>query len=181
MKTKLKLLMLSHPKALANRLNAQLSTGPKTSRGKRASSKNSTKHGLNIEVDFESSDEYASLKFLLAEEGYSSIEASDIATSLLNYRRVMDSCYETYTKTKEVNESTWNMNLLAMHVGLKAISKESFVTAAQLQSTMRLFARVQRDEQRLGGPISRRIADCHKLIRYQRNAISRLSKAICLE
>jgi len=38
--------MLSHPKILANRLNSQLSTGPKTSRGKRVSSKNSIKHGL---------------------------------------------------------------------------------------------------------------------------------------
>jgi len=42
---------------------------------------------------------------------------------------------------------------------------------------IRLFARAQRDEWRLGGPVFRRTADCHKLIRYQRNAISRLSKA----
>ena len=90
MKTKLKLLMLSHPKTLANRLNAQRSTGPKTSLGKRVSSKNSTKHGLNVEVDFESSDEYASLKSLLAKEGYSSFDAADIAANLLNYRRMID-------------------------------------------------------------------------------------------
>ena len=170
--------MLSHPKALANRLNAQLSTGPKTSRGKRVSSKNSIKHGLNVEIDFESSDAYASLKSLLAKEGYSSFEAADIAANLLNYRRVMDAYYETYTKTKEVDESNWNMNLAAMRIGLKRMSKDSPVTAAELQSTMRLFARVQRDERRQGGPVSRRTVDCHKLIRYQRHSISRLSKAI---
>ena len=61
MKIKLLILMLNSPKALANRLNAQLSTGPKTSRGKRISSKNSIKHGLNVEIDFESSDAYTSL------------------------------------------------------------------------------------------------------------------------
>ena len=170
--------MLSHPKILANRLNAQLSTGPKTSRGKRVSSKNSTKHGLNVEIDFESSDAYASLKSLLAKEGYSSFEAADIAANLLNYRRVMDAYYETYTKIKVVDEFNWNMHLPGVHRALKEMAKGSEVTATELRSTMRLFARVQRDERRLGGPVFRRTADCHKLIRYQRNAIARLSKAI---
>ncbi|CAC9963325.1 hypothetical protein BHECKSOX_1380 [Bathymodiolus heckerae thiotrophic gill symbiont] len=110
--------MLSRPKIVANRLNAQLSTGPKTSLGKRVSSKNSTKHGLNVEIDFESSDAYTYLKSLLTGEGYSSFEAADIAANLLNYRRVMDAYYETYTKTKEVDEFNWNMNLVAMGIGL---------------------------------------------------------------
>ena len=170
--------MLSHPKILANRLNAKLSTGPKTSRGKRVSSKNSTKHGLNVEIDFESTDAYASLKSLLTKEGYSSFEAADIATSLLNYRRVMDAYYETYTKTKEVNEFNWNMDLVAMGIGLRGMYKDSPLSASEAQSMARIFARLQRDEHRQGGPVSRRTADCHKLIRYQRNAISRLSKAV---
>ena len=178
MKTKLLLLMLSHPKTLANRRNAQRSTGPKTSLGKRVSSKNSTKHGLNVEVDFESSDEYASLKSLLAKEGYLSFEAADIATSLLNYRRVMDVYYDAYTMTKEVDEFTWNIRLPGVHRALKEMSKGSEVTASETLSVLRVFARSQRNERRLGSPIFRRTADCHKLIRYQRNAIARLSKAV---
>ena len=170
--------MLSRLKIIANRLNAHLSTGPKTSRGKRVSSKNSTKHGLNVEIDFESSDTYASLTSLLAKEGYSSFEAADIATSLLNYRRVMDAYYEIYTKTKEVDESTWDMNLVAMGIGLRLMAKDSDVTASETLSVLRVFARSQRNERRLSSPIFRRTADCHKLIRYQRNAISRLSKAV---
>ncbi len=170
--------MLSHPKALANRLNAQLSTGPNTSHGKRVSSKNSIKHGLNVEIDFESSDAYASLKSLLTKEGYSSFEAANIAANLLNYRRVMDAYYDAYTKTKEVDESTWDMNLVAMGIGLRLMAKDSEVTASETLSVLRVFARSQRNERRLGSPFFRRTADCHKLIRYQRNAISRLSKAI---
>lgn len=170
--------MLSRPKIFANRLNAQLSTGPKTSHGKRVSSKNSIKHGLNVEIDFESSDEYTSLKSMLAEEEYSSFEAADIATSLLNYRRVMDAYYETYTKTKEVDESTWDMNLEGIYTSLRSMAKGSEVTASETLSVLRVFARSQRNERRLGSPVFRRTADCHKLIRYQRNAISRLSKAI---
>ena len=33
-------------------------------------------------------------------------------------------------------------------------------------------------ERRKGGPVSRRSSDTHKLIRYQRNGIARLSRAI---
>jgi hypothetical protein len=40
------------------------------------------------------------------------------------------------------------------------------------------FASMQRQEQRKGGPVSRRSSDSHKLIRYQRNGISRLSRAV---
>jgi hypothetical protein len=169
--------MLNHPKTLSNRHNAQRSTGPKTSLGKQVSSKNSIKHGLNVEVDFESSDAYASLQSLLVEEGYSPF----VATSLLNYRCVMDAYYETYTKTKEVDESTWDMNLAGIYMGLRSMAKGSEVTASETLSVLRVFARSQRNERRLGSPVFRRTADCHKLIRYQRNAISRLSKVISSE
>jgi len=77
--------MPSPPKTLTNRRNAQRSTGPKSDLGKLASSRNSRKHGLNIQVDFESSEVYASLKLLLSEEDFSSFMAADIATSLLHY------------------------------------------------------------------------------------------------
>ena len=170
--------MLSRLKALTNRRNAQLSTGPKTSRGMRVSSKNSIKHGLNVEIDFESSDTYVSLKSLLAKQGYSPFEAADIATSLLNYRRVMDVYYETYTKTKEVDEPTWDMNLEGIYASLRFMAKGSEVTPSETLSVLRAFVRSQRNERRQGGPIFRRTVDCHKLIRYQRHSISRLSKAI---
>ena len=171
-------MILSRLKTFTNRRNAQRSTGPNTSHGKRVSSQNSRKHGLNVEVDFESSDSYASLRSLLTEEGYSPFEAADIATSLLNYRRVMDAYYEAYTKTKEVDESTWDMNLEGIYAGLRSMAKGSEVTPSETLSMLKVFARSQRNERRQGGPVSRRTVDCHKLIRYQRHSISRLSKAI---
>ena len=169
--------MLSRLKTLTNRLNAQKSTGPNTSHGKRISSRNSIKHGLNVKVDFESSDTYTSLKSLLVKQGCSPFEAADIATSLLNYRRVMDAYYESYTQPEEVDEFNWNMHLPGVYRALKEMSVSS-VTAGELQGVNRVFARLQRDERRRGGPVFRRTVDCHKLIRYQRHSISRLSKAI---
>ena len=177
MKIKPLLLMLSRLQTLTNRRNAQKSTGPNTSHGKRVSSQNSRKHGLNVEVDFESSDAYASLKSLLVKQRRSPFEAADIATSLLNYRRVMDAYYESYTQSEEVDEFNWNMHLPGVYRALKEMSVSS-VTAGELQGVNRVFARSQRDERRRGGPVFRRTVDCHKLIRYQRHSISRLSKAI---
>ena len=58
--------------------------------GKRASSQNSRKHGLSSAPDFESSIEYQALVDLIAEEGFSAFACADIASGLLNYRRVMD-------------------------------------------------------------------------------------------
>ena len=77
-------------RSLANRRNALKSTGPKSVSGKRASSQNSRKHGLNSAPDFESSIEYQMLVELIAEEGFAAFTCADIAAGLLNYRRVMD-------------------------------------------------------------------------------------------
>jgi hypothetical protein len=166
------------PKTHTNRRNAQRSTGPTSTEGKWASSQNSRKHGLNIQVDFESSDVYVSLKLLLSEEGFSSFMAADIATSLLNYRRVMDAYYDVYTRSKPVSDYLWNVDLVEFHSALMELSVGTPATAANVRSSTRLVARLQRNEYRQGTPIVRRTVDFHKLIRYQRHAISRLSKAI---
>jgi hypothetical protein len=166
------------PKTHTNRRNAQRSTGPTSTEGKLASSQNSRKHDLNIQVDFELSDVYVSLKLLLSEEGFSSFMAADIATSLLNYRRVMDAYYDVYTRSKPVSDYLWNVDLVELQSALMELSVGTPATAANVRSSTRLVARLQRNEYRQGTPIVRHTVDCHKLIRYQRNAISRVSKAI---
>jgi len=170
--------MSSRLKALANRSNAQRSTGPKTTRGKLASSQNSRKHGLNVQVDFESSDDYTSLKSLLAEEGYSPFVAAAIAAGLLNYRRVMDAYYDTYTSPEPGNELILDMSVKDSLPIFRAMLNEWGSESSEVRKMESLFAGVQKQEQDRGGQVSRRTADSHKLMRYQRNAISRLSKAV---
>ena len=78
--------MTTNPRrSLANHRNALKSTGPRSASGKRASSQNSRKHGLNSTPDFESSSEYRALVELIAEEGFSAFVCADIASSFLNY------------------------------------------------------------------------------------------------
>ena len=165
-------------RSLANQCNALKSTGPRSAAGKRASSQNSRKHGLNSAPAFESSLEYQALVGLIAEEGFSAFACADIAAGLLNYRRVMDVYYDTYTSPEPVDEFMRDMSVK----GSIPIFRELLIPSGSKPQDVRgmaaFFARMQRQERRKGGLVPRRSADTHKLIRYQRYAIARLSRAI---
>ena len=163
---------------LANQCNAFKSTGPRSTAGKRASSQNSRKHGLNSAPDFESSSEYRALVELIAEEGFSTFACADIAAGLLNYRRVMDAYYDTYTSPEPVDEFLRDVNVKASNPIFSELLSPSGSKPQDVREMAAFFARMQRQERRKGGPVSRRTADAHKLIRYQRNGIARLSRAI---
>ncbi len=169
---------INHHRNLTNRCNALKSTGPRSVAGKRTSSQNSRKHGLNSAPDFESSFEYQALVDLLAEEGFSAFACADIASGLLNYRRVMDACYDTYTSPEPVDEFIRDANVKASNPIFREMLSASGSDPQDVRDMAAFFASMQRQERRKGGPVSRRSADTHKLIRYQRNGIARLSRAV---
>jgi hypothetical protein len=171
-------LTMNHRRNLANRCNALKSTGPRSVAGKRASSQNSRKHGLNSAPDFESSSEYRDLVELIAEEGFSGFACADIAAGLLNYRRVMDAYYDTYSSPEPVDEFLRDANMRVSNPIFSELLIPSGSEPQDVRDMAAFFARMQREERRKGGPVSRRSADSHKLIRYQRNAIARLSRAV---
>ena len=170
--------MQSHRRSLANQCNAHKSTGPKSVAGKRASSQNSRKHGLNSAPDFESSIEYQALVELIAGEGFSAFACADIASSFLNYRRVMGAYYDTYTSPEPVDEFLRDVNVKASNPIFSELLSPSGSEPQDVREIATFFADIQRQERSKGGPVSRRSADSHKLIRYQRNGISRLSRAV---
>ncbi|MDA8598839.1 hypothetical protein N9L44_08135 [Porticoccaceae bacterium] len=168
----------SHRRNLSNQFNALKSTGPRSASGKRASSQNSRKHGLNSAPDFESSSEYRALVDLIAEEGFSAFACADIASSLLNYRRVMDAYYDTYASTEPVDEFLRDVDVKASIPIFRELLSPSGSEPQDVRDMAAFFASMQRQERRKGGPVSRRSADTHKLIRYQRNGIARLSRVV---
>ena len=171
--------MTTNPRRnLANRCNALKSTGPKSVSGKRASSQNSRKHGLNSAPDFESSMEYQALVDLIAEEGFSAFACGDIAAGLLNYRHVMDAYYDTYNSPEPVNEFMHDMSVKGSIPIFREMLSESGSEPQDVREMAAFFASMQRQERRKGGPVPRRSMDTHKLIRYQRNGIARLSRAV---
>ena len=169
---------MSHRRSLTNRCNALKSTGPRSAAGKTVSSQNSRKHGLNSAPDFESSSEYEALVALIAGEGFSAFACADIAAGLLNYRRVMDAYYDTYTSPEPVNEFRRDMNVKASIPIFRELLSPSGSEPHDVRGMAAFFADMQRQERRKGGPVSRRTTDSHKLIRYQRNGIARLSRAV---
>ena len=169
---------MNHRRSLANQCNALKSTGPRSAAGKRASSQNSRKHGLNSAPDFESSSEYRALVELIAEEGFSAFACADIAAGLLNYRRVMDAYYDTYTSPEPVDEFLRDVDVKASIPIFRELLSPSGSEPQDVREMAAFFASMQRQERRKGGPVPRRTADSHKLIRYQRNGIARLSRAV---
>ncbi|MDC0013707.1 hypothetical protein OAD96_01750 [Pseudomonadales bacterium] len=169
---------MNHRRNLANQCNALKSTGPKSATGKRVSSQNSRKHGLNSAPDFESSLEYKALVDLIAGEGFSAFVCADIAAGLLNYRRVMDAYYDTYTSPEPVDKFLRDMDVRASIPIFRELLIPSGSKPQDVKEMATFFADMQRQERRKGGPVSRRSMDTHKLIRYQRNAIARLSRAV---
>ena len=170
--------MPNRPRNLTNRCNALKSTGPRSTAGKRASSQNSRKHGLSSAPDFESSIEYPALVDLIAEEGFSGFACADIAAGLLNYRRVMDAYYDTYASPEPVDEFLRDANMKASNPIFSELLSPSGSEPQDVREMPAFFASMQRQERRKGGQGSRRSADTHKLIRYQRNGIARLSRAV---
>ena len=146
--------------------------------GKRTSSQNSSKNGLNNAPDFESSPDYRALVDLIAEEGFSSFACADIAAGLINYRGVMDVCYDTYTSPEPVNEFLRDVNLKASIPIFRELLSPLGSEPQDVQEIGAFFVSMQRQERRKGGPVSRRSSDTHKLIRYQHNGIAQLSRAI---
>ena len=169
---------ISHRRSLANQSNALKSTGPRSVAGKRASSQNSRKHGLNSAPDFESSSDYRALVDLIADEGFSAFGCADIASSLLNYRRVMDAYYDTYTSPEPIDEFLRDVDVRASIPVFRELLSPSGSEPQDVREMAAFFADMQRQERRKGGPVSRRTDDSHKLIRYQRNGIARLSRAV---
>jgi len=163
--------------AKANRINAKRSTGPRSMLGRAISSQNSIKHGLNRAVDFENGDRFDTLLKLVKDDGYSHDKAHSIVLAILSHRRVMDIYCDIYAQPEEVDESTQDVSLAAMRLGLRRIAKGSEVVAYEIQSMARILMRSHNERHQVKSVFSR-LADCQKLMRYQRNAISRLSKAI---
>ena len=169
---------INYHRNVTNRCNALKSTGPRSASGKWTSSQNSRKHGLSCAPDFESSIEYQKLVDLIAEEGFSAFACADIAAGLLNYRRVMDAYYDTYTSPEPVNEFRRDMSVKGSIPIFRELLSPSGSAPQDVRDMAAFFASMQRQERRKGGPVSRRSADSHKLISYQRNGIARLSRAV---
>ena len=90
----------------------------------------------------------------------------------------MDAYYDAYTSPEPVDEFLRDVKVKASNPIFSEILSLSGSEPQDVREMAAFFASMQRQERRKGGRVSRRSADTHKLIRYQRNGIARLSRAV---
>ena len=127
--------MKSQKQAVANRRNAQQSSGPKSDGGKRRSSVNATKHGLTAPL--ESSGWAPQLEtiaqLLMERESLSEIKANELARCILEYERNVSYQRELYEMMvqgrKPVFDTAgvgWENFIIATHLELGVSSKDNY-------------------------------------------------------
>jgi hypothetical protein len=168
--------VISLEKLLANRNNAQRSTGPKSKAGKQRVANNALSHGLSVKCEHDENPIYQALLSVLVDEGYESDSAQEIALALAEYRRVMDAYYQTYCDIPPLDDF-YEMSPDAItdamfeFVGGKVSARETIQVANKL-ITMR------NDEHRDGTESMRHGTHMKRFIRYQRKAAAQVGKAL---
>ena len=175
---------ISVEKLVANRANAQKSSGPQTKAGKLRSAKNALKHGLGAQSSNSSQnppllDHFPELKSYqqeLTNLGYSDTQSDEIIEALLTARQVTEAKHSAYTD--RLNEKRLaNMTLQ----GLVSLLREFGDPAARVTPTERakvaalLFKQVQRDND-LSGLLFEKFEAHRKLMRYEQRAFYQLRK-----
>ena len=175
---------ISVEKLVANRANAQKSSGPQSRAGKLRSSKNALKHGLGARSSNPSQNpplldhfpELESYQQELTSLGYSDAQSDEIIEALLTARQVTEAKHKAYTD--RLNEDRLaNMTLKR----LISLLREFGDPAATVTPTERarvaalLFKQVQKDNS-LSGLLFEKFEAHRKLMRYEQRAFNQLRK-----
>ena len=167
---------MSQKQILANKVNAKFSTGPRSLKGKRRSSENSIKHGLNTAFEPTADPRFHFFVEQFVADGHEDDHAHQLASAFLTHRRVMDALPTQYDMPKEV----FGMAEIEMieeiesqvEFGMRTLTKKDRNTIA---SFLRRFNRVN---QRLGSEVEQRVKRLAALARYQQKTVSQLAKLI---
>jgi hypothetical protein len=177
-------LKISVEKLVANRANAQKSSGPQTRVGKLRSARNALKHGLGAQSSNSSQNpsllnHYPELKSYqqeLISLGYSDTQSDEIIEALLTARQVINAKQNAYTD--RLNEERLGDMTLE---GLTSLLREFGDPAARVTPTERarvaalLFKQVQKDND-LSGLLFEKFDAHRKLMRYEQQAFNQLRK-----
>ena len=175
---------ISVEKLVANRANAQKSSGPQTRAGTLRSARNAPKHGLGAQSSnalqnpslLNHFPELESYQQELTSLGYSDAQSQEMVEALLTARQVIEAKHSAYTDRLN-EERLANMTLK----GLISLLREFGDPAATVAPTERarvaalLFKQVQKDND-LSGLLYEKFEAHRKLMRYEQRAFNQLRK-----
>ena len=175
---------ISVEKLVANRANAQKSSGPQTRAGKLRSSKNALKHGLGAQSSYSSQnspvlDHFPELKSYqqeLTNLGYSETQSDEIIEALLTARQVAEAKHSAY-KDRLNEERLGDMTPEAVASFVREMEDQlSTVTPMErARVVVLLFNQVQKDND-LSGLLFEKFEAHRKLMRYEQRAFNQLRK-----
>ena len=172
--------IISPERLLANRNNATLSTGPKSKKGKLKVGKNAISHGLNQASNYSDNPLYKTLLLIIETEEFDAGDTETIAMAIVDYRKVMDAYYESYTKTPDENNIYLcnESDISEAMYGMAEDARDN-VTNEEIQAVIRLLNNSTKQEQNKGLSPMRIGTKLKRFIRYQRKSAASISKAIC--
>ena len=168
--------MISLEKLLANRNNAQRSTGPKSKAGKQRVANNALSHGLSVKCEHDENPIYQSLLSMLVDEGYEGDAAQEIALALAEYRRVMDAYYQTYCDIPLIGD-IYEISPDAITDAMFEFAEGKVSSRETIQVANKLIT-VRNNEHREGTQSMRNGTHMKRFIRYQRKAAAHVGKAL---
>ncbi len=176
---------ISVEKLVANRANAQKSSGPLTREGKLRSAKNAVRHGLSISSNLSSNStpspsslpaDFHGYSQELTTAGYSSSQAKDLIEALLNSRQVIEAKHEAYTdRLSEERMSNYSMAALREYVQEMAKPGSGVTNNEMRRITMLLYFQVLKDTD-TAGLLYEKFEAHRKLMRYEQRAFNQLRK-----
>jgi len=177
-------LKISVEKLVANRANAQKSSGPQTRAGKLRSSMNSLKHGLGAQSPNSSQNlsllnhfpELESYEQELISLGYSDAQSEEIIESLLTARQVIDAKHNAYTdRLNEERLGDMTPEAVASFVREMEDPLLTVTPMERARVVALLFKQVQKDND-LSGLLFEKFEAHRKLMRYEQRAFNQLCK-----
>jgi hypothetical protein len=152
------------------------STGPISKRGKERSARNAVKHGLNVATTHTSDPQFQQIAGNLLALGYGYEQTVEATNALLEFRRVMTVYSETFWGTEFTGDHFMEVAERLDHVHYSTLGYQRKSDLVEAQS---LFRSVAKWDLKHGDLTGKRAALLYPLCRYQRKAVSRLSKALC--
>jgi hypothetical protein len=177
-------LKISVEKLVANRANAQKSSGPQTRAGKLRSAKNALKHGLSAQSSNSSQNSslfnhFPELKCYqqkLISLGYSIAQSEEIVEALLTARQVIDAKHNAYTDRLN-EERLGDMTLEAVASFVREMEDPlSTVTPMERARVVALLLKQVQKDNDLSGLLFEKFDAHRKLMRYEQRVFNQLRK-----